>query len=312
MMNTQPTTEQSEPLAPSDMDFALPLVELASTLRAIGQNLLCSLLYGGCCPDWSALVPLEHARMLVQPRAFRRVYLRRWVARLTSRKPVSQDEEAVTRAIAGKLPLRKWRTRVLDQLKLRFGGPPSVYLPDDLWPVLSEIAWRDLDFQYWVAAQVRMYFRPRILFMPGERLVAKLSPITVWILIALAGAATSASRGFHPNQQTIRRAVRRLRNRGKQEALETTGWAGFWDQWIVSEALQHWPSALKSLDAELRDALLTLPLLNITSPVTLAQPGKKRKSRTETRQFAAPDWEKEMPEWFPALCKNPESKNGDE
>jgi len=315
MMNdTQPKTTQPELLMLPDMDLtALPLMELASTLRTIGQNLLCNLLYGGCQPDWSALFPLGHARILAQSRASMRASLRRQLARVTGKEPVLQYEEAVNRAIAGKLSPRAWRARVLGQLKLRFGGLPSIYLPDDLWPVLTEVAWRDLDFQYWVAAQVRIYFRPQVLFKPGEVPFAELSPKTMWVLIVLSGAGISRpSRSFIPGQRTILRAVRRLQGTGQRQALESPGWAGFWDQWVISEALQRWPGALKSLDAELRDALLALPLLTITSPETLAQQDKKRKSKTETRQLAVLNWKKEMPEWFPDLGKTSESMNGDE
>jgi len=307
MNDTRFETTQSELPRLPDMDFtALPLLELASTLRTIGQNLLCNLLYGGCRPDWSALLPPEQARVLAQPGMPMRVGLRRRVAGVRRKKPTPQYDAAVTQAIAGRLSLGQWRARVLGQLKRRFGGPPSTYLPDDLWPVLSEVAWRDLDFQYWVAAQVRMYFRPQVLFMPDETLVAKLFPTTLWALIALAGVETSAPRGPHPNRQTLRRAVKRLQNRGEQEALQTNGWAGFWDQWIVSKALQRWPGALRALDAKLHGALLALPLLTITTPETLAQRGRKRKSKAEIRPLAASDWEKEMPEWFPGLYQTSE------
>jgi hypothetical protein len=352
---------------------ALPLMALASTLRVIGQNLLCNLLHGGQWPDWSVLLPLEQARMLVQPRASP---AGRWKqgAADAQKEPASQYPLTVTQAIAGQTSTRRSHARIRGQFKRRFGGLPFTYLPDDLWPMLGELAWRDLDFQYWVAAQVRVYFRPRVLFRPGETPFARLSPETMWTLIALSGAEIPRrSRLFKPGRrrmleaamhrqnprwrraleaarhlrdadwrQTLEaarhswntewpraleaarrwwnmgwrqvpKAVRRLQDAGKRQALEASHWAGFWDQWIISEALHRWPDPPRPLDIELRDALLALPLLTITSPETQVRQEGQFRGKPEIRRLAALRWKQEMPEWFPDLCRDLlHQRDGDE
>lgn len=365
-MTNKAQSTQFEPNIPSDMDFtALPLMEMASTLRTLGQELLRNLLHSKRQLDWLKLFPLQQAQILVQPRIWEMSCHQHitCVGRLLRHALLPSLENdslqhrgsdglraltgkvawpnlglsykvTVAQAIAGKLSDHAWRARILGRLELDFDGLPPRYMPDDLWPVVSEFAWRDLDFQHWVAAQVRSYFRPRVLFMLGDMPVATLSPRTFWVLIALASLEMQTARPWaSPNQRMVqkaikllltpfigftqeslnrrmvRKAIKRLQNEGQRQAL-ATGWAGFWDQWILSEALRHWPDAFNKLDSQLCDALLALPLLAITSPAALLQSYSERKDKASQPpvKLAAPNWKKDMPGWFQSLYKPLKSK----
>lgn len=306
-MNTQNNATQRDPPELPGLDFAvLSVAELVATLSAIGQILLCNLLHGGYLPDWSLLLPLEQAQILggtSQKRGY-------GIAR--QKKP-SSPEEPTKQAIAGQLSLPEWRSRIQNWLRCLFGCPLSTRLPDDLLPILGEAAWRDLDFQYWVAAQVRIYLRPRVLIEPGEMPFAQLSPKTMWALIALSGSRIShPRRSLNPKRRATLIAAKRLRIAGGEQALATGGWAGFWDQWVISEALRHWPDALKPLDVQLHNALTSMPLLATTSPEMTAQRNGK-KGKTKSILLAASNWKEGIPPWFFDLHKTTEpNSNGDE
>lgn len=323
------------------IDFAaLPLPEVAATLRIVAQNLLLNLLYGGCRADWAVLLPHAQVQILVPPRQARLGRLRQWYNKIPGAKPAGWQEDMVTQAINGQLPPDRWRVRLIRRLGQNFNGIPPCYLPDNLWPVVSEMAWRDLDFQYWIATQVRAYFRPRLLFTLGHMPVATLSPATCWLLIALAGVSTPLlSSGFRTGQNSLDRAVKRLQREGQRQAL-TPGWAGFWDQWIALEALQRWPQACALLDPPLHQALLALPLVTMHRQKNRPESAPPRASKLSAAtkfiqqrfgkpikwlnqwrkvarpvtatppELAAPNWNNDMPNWFDAYLNLIEQTSG--
>lgn len=318
-----------------------PLLKATKMLHELGDRLLLSVLRRERLPDLASLLSVKETPLLVQPSIWEEMTYRQRVAyfvqrvkkgflRLFRRSTAHfQYRDLMARAIAGSLSSEEWRVRTIALIKEELGAVSPHAVPDELWLVVSEMAWRDLNFQHQMATRIRDNLRERVLFTFGDMPTPTLSPNTFWILLALAAAQPPAKRAKRrrwpifsriadilsrfrwwnalkrllasPEQRLIRRATERLQNEAQQQSLDHN-WAGFWDQWIISETLQQWPNALQKLDPPLRNALTALPLLNITSPPA-SQDTDKESAEQSGMVLATREWEEELPGWFESLCR---------
>jgi hypothetical protein len=234
----------------------------------------------------------------------------------------------VTKSINGKISARQWQIAVCNRIALALGGTRGDILPDDLWAAAAEAAWCSEDFQLSAAMTINDWLRRMRLLVPYEPPIVILSPITYWVLIALAQVKPLK---FHHWFSKKRRANIRVNRRFQKEAqwqMIKNEWAGFWDQWIIQLASQRWPSAFSQLENRLCKALTGLPLLKTTEAAALCpkkgilklspwpliekwfdkMDGIKRlsKSKKDYRRiillnFAVPNWEKQIPAFFKAV-----------
>lgn len=160
----------------------------------------------------------------------------------------------------------------------------GVYMPVENWALLASLAWDDLAFRHAVAERVLAFLRERHLMHPGPAPAPRLSPETCWLLVA-AGAGPARRRWWMlgPARTRARRAeaVHRL---ASLMALSASGWAGFWDQWVLLRLLGNIPDLPGRLKPELSQALASLPL---------AVGGQG------ANPLAHPDWTQQCPDWLP-------------
>jgi hypothetical protein len=234
----------------------------------------------------------------------------------------------VTKSINGKISARQWQIAVCNRFALALGGTRGDILPDDLWSTAAEAAWCSEDFQLSVAMKINDWLRRMRLLVPYELPIVILSPITFWVLIALAKVKPlKFHHWFSKNKRAGIRVNRRFQKEAQWQMIKNE-WAGFWDQWIIQLASQRWPPAFSQLENRLCKALMGLPLLKTTATAALCpkkgvlklspwpliekwfdrMDGIKRlsKSKKDYRRiillnFAVPNWEKQIPAFFKAV-----------
>ena len=231
----------------------------------------------------------------------------------------------VTKSINGKITAQQWQIAVCNRIALALGGTRGDILPDDLWETAAEAAWCSEDFQLSIAMKINDWLRIMRLLVPYEPPIAILSPITFWVLIALAQVKPLKFYHWFSKKKRAGLLVSRRFQKEAQWQMIKNEWAGFWDQWIIQLASQRWPSAFSQLEDRLCKALTGLPLLKTTAAAALCpkkrilklspwpliekwfdkMDGIKRlaKSKKDYRRiillnFAVPNWEKQIPTFF--------------
>jgi hypothetical protein len=275
------------------IDFtALPLDEATLLLQTVGLELLRQALLGkaaGERPRLASLLPSDEARRLApRPNPFRLL--------------APSYRVTLTRAVGPGLSEGAWRSQVWGQLRDRLGRGTLRYVPDALWPVVAERAWGSPQFQQEAALLARQILQTQYLFPPGELPRPIFATGTFWALLLLAqtpylpafrpqlgqlfspSVLRSPSRfGRHlggigralwdrippatwawlPTAAACRqRAARHLGRRAATELLAAEGWAGFWDQHVMTRAILLWHDGEPDLPAHVRTALLALPVVH--------------------------------------------------
>ncbi len=295
----------NESAKPAPLDFSsLPVIEVALVLRRLGGVLLDGALDGDGPPESVELITPEEAVMFLEARKGWADWRIRWSHRI----PLSRDllikplrRLALDAARRPDTP-SGWKRRVLDRVAMDVGGPSLYSFPKSLWRLVGEIAWRDLEFQKRTAAAIGAHLRKRTPLPGGRNPIPRLSPATFWLLIALAQPARSPfPKRFGAGARKSRNALILIRRETWGEILRK-GWAGFWDQWIISSILSCSPHLFDRLPPDVLDSLLAMPLLEQAEE---APPdGKKERERKQpsaTMGLADPRWEQERPGWFECM-----------
>ena len=325
------------------LDFnRLPMKEIILILRRLAMRLLGELLSSPCepgkvlsvkpQPELKSILTKQDIKILARTSIWRVKYSgSRKTGKIgrNLREELSRSlNKLITKSIKGKISDRQWQVAVCNRMALALGGTRGDILPDDLWATAAEAAWCSEDFQLSVAMTINDWLRRMRLLVPYELPVVILSPITFWVLIALAQVKPLK---FYHWFSKKKRAGLRVNRRFQKEAqwqMIKNEWAGFWDQWIIQLASQRWPSAFSQLENRLCKALTGLPLLKSTAAAALCPKkrilklspwpliekwfdkidGIKRlsKSKKDYRRiillnFAVPNWEKQIPAFFKTL-----------
>jgi len=176
-------------------------------------------------------------------------------------------------------------------LRHRLFTPPHGRIPDDFWPLLTDLAWLALRFQQSVAEKLEYSFRSRVFFRQGEFVSMLVSPCTFWLLLSMACAKTISESGsfllLHGGQNPpTLDGLEKLKSVGIAQGLQSQDhWAGLWDQWILREALRQMPP---NGPAEILQEIQMLPLCT----------GKHEDASSISSNLAAPDWFEAAPKWF--------------
>ena len=152
----------------------------------------------------------------------------------------------------------RWRRHFLDHLHLRLGGRPGM-LELNL-AVAGEAAWLEPSFQREISAKLSGYLKRSYLFPDGRAPIPHLSTRVFWLLLALVKTRPA---GF-----LLRARTRFRKARGVWGSLQTlarsrglaSGWAGFWDQWLILEAVRLRGAAFDE-KSPLEAAVAGLPLM---------------------------------------------------
>lgn len=205
-------------------------------------------------------------------------------------------KEAVRLASVGRISLNVLRARSLDHIRHQLGDPQD-HLPDQLLPLLGEMAWSDLMFRYRVAHEIRAFFRQEVLFAKGDDHAVILSVKVFWLLIALSvQMSLLRTQSLRVDSVAVAsgRAAARLAEHGAKEAC-SEHWAGFWEQWLVARISERWPQAFAKLDADLRVSLLRLPVLEGRGrDERVAEPGTSHGQS----DLAVSGWQDHVPGWY--------------
>ena len=258
-------------------------------------------------------------------RRFRWVLLRHLTA---GRMGVGEDQVGIARQIRKLQRARPrtegdaacWSVLMGDLLKLRMEGNTAGLPPYPFWQVFAERAWGDLSFRMDATAVVRTHFLERELLDPHQRAFPAPHRQTLWSLIALARPAEKRRFG----NASLHRSLARLRGVALR-AAKAREWAGFWDQWLLQQALALRPSGNDRPTRRLRETIDRLPIgylletgrlppaeeadheddeavepLEADAEDAPRQPPKRRPMKKQIEP-AAPEWTEQIPDWLEAL-----------
>ncbi|MCC7368101.1 MAG: hypothetical protein IT306_06755 [Chloroflexi bacterium] len=312
------------------LDFAaLPLDEATGLLRDLGLGLLRQALLANADderPSLADLLPDGVARKLATRQGHRLA-------------PVSY-RVTVARATRRGLSPAVWQRRVWSQLRSRIGQTTPGYLPDFLWPTVAERAWASPAFQREAALLARGVLQEQYLFPQGGLPTPVFAPGTFWALLALAQAPHTPALGpalrglfrrdtlrspgrlaaqlgrvgwtlwgrlpfsrweWIPTRATRRRqAARALGQQASVQTLAVSGWAGFWDQYVIMQAILAWHGGHPPLPAALRKGLTDLPVVSEALGHVSSQRTDARGTPPVTTLplLAHPSWEADRPAWL--------------
>jgi hypothetical protein len=279
---------------PPGMDFqALGIEKVATALRDWGRRCLMAAFDGA-----------GQASDAIRPLLALRTHARGWDARPSHRQRYAHNvlhalrfhrdsvlQQPVALAIGQSLDDSRRARRHRRQAS-------RLYMPQPFWTLAGYMAWGQPDFQYWAAAYLQGYLRSRVLFALEASAIPTVHCNTFWLLLALVAVPQLKGRLWHrlvsPNR---RKMAQQLAHIAKTEVLQS-GWAGFWEQWIVAEMLTG-SVPLHTLDTEVRRGLATLPILLQQPPYRqLATSLASATGKTASVSLAQPNWEAKMPRWF--------------
>ena len=312
------------------IDFsALPLDEATGLLQTVGLELLRRALLGragGERPYLADLLPDDQARRLAPRREYR-------LAPVTYRPTVA-------RAVGTGMSAGAWHSQVWGQLRARLGRAGLGYVPDFLWATVAERAWGTPAFQRQAMLLARSILQEQYLFPPGDLPTPLFAPQTFWALLLLADvprtpslkaqvralfsrlALTSPSRmltqlrligrtlwgripraawTWLPTARARRqRAAEHLRRRAEAEVLATGGWADFWDQYVMAEAILRWHAGQPACRPPLRRALTEMPVAQDILRRVFSQRRDARRAQAAAppAMLAQPDWAANRPRWL--------------
>jgi hypothetical protein len=316
------TIKQRAPVSQNDLDFSsLPLHRGVVLLQKLGLSLLQALLTENKAePVLSQMLDEDEVRLLrpvtfwtlrrhARSRGQNQPWWTLFPARmgalynhLRRRPPGYEYQATVKMAAQGRLSLWAMRARLLSEIERRMGGIGRDRISPDWWPLIGVRAWLDPHFQYQAATLLRTHLHHRMLFALDEIPLPHLSPQTLWLLVALANPVRLRWwQWLHWDQQAQRNGLLSLQRAAAEES-QHLHWAHLWDQWIVSEALQHWPGAFRRLPGELRYACYRLPLVTELSLQLESLPLSIQDS--DAIHIAHPDWRHELPGWLPIYYRS--------
>lgn len=222
------------------------------------------------------------------------------LARLTLSAPPPEEDHRISRywlpltqhAVRGTIS-ESTRGRLMTRLLARrFFGADAYLLPRYLWRTAAELAFEAPRFRLYVARTLDQFLRPRMTLM-HDLPPFELSVPTFWLLIALyLPAKPPWWRWLEPRWHRLIDMAEILSGQAHLQC-RATGWAGFWDQWILLHRLQAEPNAILQLNPLLRLAITRLPLLSAT---TLDL--HPTKTDPTTIDLAHPDWTRMSPRPF--------------
>jgi hypothetical protein len=246
-------------------------------------------------PPWELIGRSRFNRLTRRPA----LYWRAWRKSLDLQQDVTELTRRLEATLAGGNVAARSELLVPLFVDRALGGISEAWLPDGWWALAGELGWREPIVAIDHACTLRDTLRRRVLVDLGELPVPMLAPQTHWTLIALANGGVR-----HRGQSSARRLLRgvqRLQVIAAKQVVAQAAWAGFWDQWLLLEAIELWSGALQRVDKNLAAALRRLPLADemqrrgfVTMDSAANDAGP---------QLAAPRWEAEMPDWFWWLCK---------
>lgn len=304
----------SKPSAAPTIDLtAIPLEATATLLRRVAEALLISLTRREPPPPLARLVGRRELPLLL-PYAWgqrsipaRWAMLGPWLRQLwwwllpLSARPWTPPNLGVglarnlRRAVDRPASPKTWAELAGFWVDRSVGGATERWLPDPFWPLAGELAWGNETFLAATASVLRESLARRVIFNPGPPPVPLLSPGCFWALIALAETGRSPAWPPLPRGRLTLAGLRRLQLIAGRIAL-APAWAGFWDQWVLSEAMRLWPKAAAGVEPALRDALAALPIHQ-----RLGDPPAPADLKTVT--LAAPGWERQIPPWHDLLAR---------
>lgn len=179
-------------------------------------------------------------------------------------------------------------------------------IPVSMWHTASLAAWTNLDFCRQATDLIHGVLRSRICRSRQWDRAPNLHPNTFWLLIRLAA----------PRDAAPKRMLHLLRGLAER-ALQEPGWARFWDQWVLAEALEcpMWrvPHSVLLLPYVLEQDAASEPASSPDSAPTGSTESDSTPARTDLplSPLSDPKWNEDRPEclfvpWPPAVSDSEE------
>lgn len=127
---------------------------------------------------------------------------------------------------------RRWQCQLQRRLGTAVQGPYHKRR-DLIWALAGPFAWSDTVFQSEISFWAVQRLRESYWGVGGNWSPPLFHPLTYWALITC---------GKTPRFHLAARCLRSLRAHALMQALATDGWAGFWEQWLLRQAIGCTPN----------------------------------------------------------------------
>lgn len=196
-------------------------------------------------------------------------------------------------------------------------------LPDLYWPLAANAAWQDGEFQIRVGYAAWNYLRHTEILTQNESSIPSLSTNTFWALLLMLEP--------EPQANTVKVPVMKQRSQGESQlpgtfsptwvgreagALRTAaliqasapGWAEFWDQWLIAQAIRAWQPSPSGDVIELFQGLLHLSVVNELLPDVVESYRKQLNLKSKPSiNLARPYAARKQPGWYTSKNKKQNS-----
>ncbi|HSR67294.1 MAG TPA: hypothetical protein VLU25_05080, partial [Acidobacteriota bacterium] len=122
----------------------------------------------------------------------------------------------------------EWRRQILGKMWDELGGRPGGAMPDLLWELAGQAAFRDPHFQR-LAAEASLRHLKHNRLLTGELTPLQFHPNAFWFLLAVAELPAP-----------------RLQHLARRKLLEDQ-WTGEWEAWLMGLVSQRFPQSLDKL-----------------------------------------------------------------
>lgn len=139
-------------------------------------------------------------------------------------------------AIRRRTKAKRWSLKQFQQAL----SAPQADMPDFFFALVASRAWTDPAFELEVWEGVRTWLCREMVFSDALEQGLGFSPLTFWSMIAAGLQQEGAQKGLRNlwRLRKVRRVARAFERIAFQRGRYIKEWAGFWDQWLLSYALE--------------------------------------------------------------------------
>jgi hypothetical protein len=265
----------------ANIDFSLlPFSELAESLQLLGKHLVVSLL-------------LDQVPHSLDKNLFPDNIANRLVYIINTDPP--KYSQFIKEIISGNISREQFEITIRSQLLLALEiARPGAFPP--LFVQLAGIwAWRAPEYQYWMAEIVQTFLLSRYLFLVDEKFqppVIRFSERTFWSLMLLVPKEVLFPVSTQEKNQSVYQVYEYLCHVAEEQIL-ITGWADFWDQWLLAEACSIWGILEHPVSPKVTEAIQALPYFAIRNHASMY-----KKSSSSKVSLAKAKWSHNLPKWM--------------
>lgn len=147
-----------------------------------------------------------------------------------------------------------WRALFQRSIRVQVGTPEAPVLPVEVWLLIGDLCFQNPQIHEDLARRISAFLRTSVLGWMLDSPPLKTSPLTLWLMLAMSLERVYESRGQSPKIDRVKKHSLR--------ALTSTGWAGFWDQWLLVKYERTLSSSVTTSTSEINEAMRQLAILH--------------------------------------------------